>query len=244
MTDRFESILDESISALQAGVSLDDILAEVPEYADQLRPLLFASSLLADPNPRLVPEQKKADLRAEYLRQVADLPVLPVPTVSQKSQAIYRIIKRRLTREAVINDLVTIVITLAVTLSLMALILNVLAVESIPGDLLYPIKRTSESVRLNLTFDAPGRANLADQFNQRRLYEIEQLVAQNRAALVEFNGLLESKGDNLWVIEGYTIFLPDDVRLDPALQEGDRVQVVGFLRTNNVLVADTITAWP
>ena len=41
MTDRFESILDESISALQAGVPLEEILDEVPEYAAELRPLLY-----------------------------------------------------------------------------------------------------------------------------------------------------------------------------------------------------------
>ncbi len=38
MMDSFESILDESISALQAGVPLEEILAEVPEYAEELRP--------------------------------------------------------------------------------------------------------------------------------------------------------------------------------------------------------------
>lgn len=244
MTDSFESILDECISALQAGVPLDDILAEVPEYADQLRPLLFASTLLADPNPKLVPEQKKADLRATYLEQVAALPAVPMPTVGQKTQAIYHILKRRLTPKAILNDVATIIVTIVVTLGLMALILNYLALEATPGDLLYPVKRTAETLRLNLTSDPTTRADLTDQFNQRRLQEIDQLIEQNRAAVVEFSGVLESKGDNLWVVEGYPIFLPADAQLDPALQPGDRVRVIGFLRTNQVLVADTIRAAP
>ncbi len=48
MTDRFETILDESISALQAGVPIEEILAEVPDYALELRPMLYAAMLLAD----------------------------------------------------------------------------------------------------------------------------------------------------------------------------------------------------
>jgi len=57
--DRFESILDESISALQAGVPIDEILAEVPEYANELRPLLYAATVLADPNLNWSPKSEK-----------------------------------------------------------------------------------------------------------------------------------------------------------------------------------------
>ena len=83
MTDRFESILDESISALQAGVPIDDIIAEVPEYATELRPLLYAATLLADPNPDLVAEERKAALRSEYLKEAADLPPVS-PTLASR----------------------------------------------------------------------------------------------------------------------------------------------------------------
>jgi len=44
----------------------------------------------------------------------------------------------------------------------------------------------------------------------------------------------------LWVIEGHTIFLPTDIEVENDVQEGDIVEVIGLLRTNNVLVADTI----
>jgi hypothetical protein len=67
MTDQFEALLDESISALQAGVPIEEILAEVPDYATELRPLLYAATVLADPKPDLVPEERKAALRAHYM---------------------------------------------------------------------------------------------------------------------------------------------------------------------------------
>ncbi len=240
MSDSFESILDESISALQAGVPIEEILAETPEYATELRPLLYAATVLADPNPRLVPEERKLALRAEYMKQVADLPTVTAPLLNEKAQAIFRIIKRRLNRKAVLSDLVTITITIILTLFMAILILTYVARDALPGDFLYGFKRASENVQLSLTFNEAQRAVLADQFNQRRLAEIEQLIEQNRAAIVQFRGILETKGENLWIIEGRTVFLPTDVTLIGQPQEGDEVEVIGLLRTNNVLVADTI----
>ena len=240
MTDSFESILDESISALQAGVSIEEILAEVPEYSAELRPLLYAASLLADPNPKLIPAETKAALRADYMAQLADLPAIPVPTLGEKSQAIFRIVRRRLTREAVLNDLITVTITAILTLLMAALILNYTARDTIPGDFLYSVKRLSENTQLALTFNPEQQVELAEKFNQRRLSEIDQLIQANRAAVVQFQGILETKGENLWIIEGHAVFLPDDVIIDQTPQEGDRIEVIGLLRTNNVMVADTI----
>ena len=244
MMDSFESILDESISALQAGVPLEEILAEVPEYAEELRPLLYASMLLADPNPELAPEQTKAELRAEYMRQIADLPTLPTPSIGQKTQAVLRVMRRRLTKEAVLNDLVTVAVTIILTLGMLAFLLNFLAVDAIPGDLLYNVKRGSEILQLSFTLAEDRKLTLQETFNQRRLHEIEQLIQQNRAAVVEFQGILESKGENLWVIEGYTIVINDDITLPENLQTGDTVEVIGLLRTDNILMADTINLIP
>lgn len=239
MTDRFESILDESISALQAGVPIEDILSEVPEYAAELRPLLYAATVLADPNPSLAPEERKAALRAEYLDQATTLPTV-APSFGQKAQAILRIIQKRTTRRAVISDLVTISITIILTLAMTALILNFAAASALPGDMLYSVKRVSESIQRLFTIDQDQQDTLEEQFNQRRLKEIEQLIQQQRAAVVEFRGILEAKGENLWIIAGYTIFLPEDIVVEGDPQEGDMVKVVGLLRTNNVLVADSI----
>jgi hypothetical protein len=239
MTDRFESILDESISALQAGVPVDEILAETPEYAGELRPLLYAAMVLADPKPELVPEERKAALRAEYLAQAAELPPV-APTLTGKLQAVFNIVKKRLTRQAVLNDLVTMVITVMLTLTMSALILTYAASDTIPGDLLYGVKRASETIQLALTFDPTRQAELADTFNQERITEIELLLKQNRAASVQFKGVLDSKGETLWIIEGLNIALAADTIVQGNPQEGDKVEVIGLLRPSNVLVADSL----
>ena len=241
MTDRFESILDECISALQAGVPLEDVLAEVPEYSSELRPLLYAAMVLTEPKPEQIPAEKKAALRAEYMRQVAELPAITPSPWREKVRATTRVIKRRTTGSAVLKALVTIIITIVLTLTMVALALGFISTNTIPGDFLYGTKRMYENVRLSLTFSPEQKTTLSETFNQRRLAEIEALIEQNRAAVIQFKGRLETKGDNLWIVEGHTIFLPNDIRIEGEFEEGDTVEITGLLRSNNVLVADTIT---
>jgi hypothetical protein len=240
MTDRFEAILDESISALQAGVPIDEILAEVPEYATELRPLLYAATLLADPNPKLVPSEKKATLRQEYMQQVAELPTISAAPFSKKAHAIFKIVKRRSTRKAILSDLLTLTITILLTLIVGAFTLNYLALDTIPGDLLYGPKRISERVQLTMTSDPNRHAALENRFNQRRLVELEASLQQNRSGPFEFRGMVETIGENLWIVEGYTLLLSEETAISGKIQEGDTVKVFGQIQSNQVLVADRI----
>jgi hypothetical protein len=175
------------------------------------------------------------------MRQVAELSPITRSPWPEKVRAIFKVIKKRTTREAVVSDLITITITIILTLVLVVLALNYLAADTIPGDFLYGVKRLSENVHLAVTTNPERQAELEEVFNQRRLAEIETLIQQNRPAVVQFRGALKTKGENLWIVEDHTIFLPDDVTVDPKIREGDVIEIVGLLRTNNVLVADTIT---
>lgn len=238
--DRFEAILDESISALQAGVPIEEILAEAPDYAGELRPLLYAAQLVTDPQPQAVPEERKQALRAQYLAEAVELSPVS-PTLTEKGQAILNIMRRRFSRRAMLNDLVTVGVTIVLTLVMSFLVLSYAAQDSLPGDMLYTVKRVTESARLALTFEKDSRAALVETFKHTRILEIEELIRQKRAAMVDFNGILETKGENLWVIEGLTVFVPEDIgNLEADLQEGDPVEVIGLLRTNTILLAESI----
>lgn len=241
MSDSFESILDESISALQAGVPVEEILAEVPEYAGELRPLLYAATVLANPNPQLASEAQKSALRDKYMTQIAALPAPTHPSTGQKLQAVMSIMRRRLTPKAVLSDLTTVAITVILTLLMAVFILSYAAQDTLPGDFLYGVKRGSEAVQFYFTSGQADRFELARQFNQRRLAELDQLMQQNRTAVVGFRGVLENKGEHLWIIAGYTVLVPDDVTIKGDPEEGTEVEVAGFLRANQVLVADVIS---
>jgi hypothetical protein len=52
--------------------------------------------------------------------------------------------------------------------------------------------------------------------------------------------VLETKGETLWIIEGLTVLAPADMMVQGNPQEGDTVEVTGRLRTDKVVVADTL----
>ncbi len=241
MSDHFEAILDECVSALQAGVPIEDVLAEVPEYAAELRPMLHLATVLADPDPVLVPAEQKAALRNKYLQEVATLPAVPKPSGNEKVQAIYHVLKRRLTPQAVLSDLLTVLITALLTIVLSLLLLRYAAIDTIPGDPLYSLKRIEENTRLWLTpDDSTDQQRLEQTFNQRRLDEVERMTELSRIGLVNFVGVLESRGQNLWVVESYPVIITEDSTIQGNPQIGDRIEVVGFLRSNRNLLAETI----
>ncbi|MDM8521541.1 DUF5667 domain-containing protein [Anaerolineales bacterium HSG6] len=239
--NQFETILDECISAIQAGIPIDEVLETVPEYATELRPMLYAATILTEPNPVLIPTEQKANLRAKYMVEVATLPEPNAPPLTERIQAAYHITRRRLTREAILSDLLTIIITAMLTIIMALLLINYAAANTIPGDLLYRFKRTSETVQVNLSWSDTRVLALQETFDQRRLYEVEELLRQNRSGQVEFTGMVESQGERLWLIEGYPVILPTEMIIDSAIQAGSRVHVMGFLRINRDLVADEIT---
>jgi Domain of unknown function (DUF5667) len=100
---------------------------------------------------------------------------------------------------------------------------------SVPGDLLYNVKRAAERVELASALTTQARAALQQQLVQRRREEIRELVLQGSEAEVEFSGTLKSVSGQVWMV--------DDVRvtLDPAASVvGDPVigqQVTVYART-------------
>ena len=84
----------------------------------------------------------------------------------------------------------------------------------------YQKQTEPEFFQLSLTFDPERKAELEEEFNQHRLEEIEKLIEQNRAAVIQFKGILETKGENLWIVEDHTIFLPNDISIEDEIVEG------------------------
>jgi LysM repeat protein len=100
---------------------------------------------------------------------------------------------------------------LVATAALLALILGsflggaALAAESsLPGDPLYGLKRLTENVRML------GNTQLAEQFGQRRVEEILQLYALQRAEDVDFSGRVAAMDGLNWQVAGLALMVPAD----------------------------------
>ncbi len=86
--------------------------------------------------------------------------------------------------------------------------------KSLPGDLLYPIKTSSERVRLFIRARPDGAQRpRAGILERRRRHEAQAVAEQGRrVANLSLDGTIEEIHDNRWKVSGL------DLTLDPALQ--------------------------
>jgi hypothetical protein len=93
------------------------------------------------------------------------------------------------------------------------------AQSALPGDTLYPLKITLEQTRLSLARSAVDRAELQMEFAQRRLVEIEGLIAEGRyrnivSATQEFESYINNA-----LIEADRISVSDPAQAADLLRE-------------------------
>jgi len=161
MADKLAQTLEECLELLRQGVSLEECLARYPEYAGELEPLLRTAQVARERLSFGIPTRAKARIRARVMaewnhehaprEQPWRLPSL-VP------------------RWAVVTACVVLALLLGGAGTAMA------AGGAVPGDLLYPVKMTTEEVRLAFTFSDLAKAELHVDLAERRVDEIRKLV--------------------------------------------------------------------
>ncbi len=82
------------------------------------------------------------------------------------------------------------------------------ALSSLPGDMLYPIKLVTENVRISLTWQGKEKAKLKTEFANRRLDEVKTLAKQPnvskehiKVAMNDFKDKVESAKQDLAVVK-------------------------------------------
>lgn len=182
MTEGFEGILDECIDRLRRGESLEQCLERYPEQAAELEPLLrvaLAAHKASSVEPR--PEfkaQARYQIQSVLRTRERKRPSRRVPFLGW------------LPRWAT-------AILVAVFVFLMAGGGTVAAAsDSMPGDILYPVKMATERVQIAFTFSDGGKAELHAKFAGRRAEEVARMA---------------ERGDVDWV-EALTLRLDDHLR--------------------------------
>ena len=195
MNAELEASLIECLDALERGEPVAHILARYPASAAQLRPLLTTAMTL--PAFRMEPsEQQKMASRQAFLDQAATL------RQAQQPRRASRLMPRFAMFFAALSVMLAVLGSGAVVASGSAL----------PGDPLYPLKRTVENARLAFTADAAARTALRAEFETQRRLEASALLEARREIEVEFSGPIESIQANAWVVAGLV------VRIDGATQ--------------------------
>ena len=166
MKNNFNDILDACIDRIiRKGDSVEKCLESYPEQAVELEPLLKAAISAK--------EVSSIELRDEFQR-LAKARLLSAAAAKSEEEGRRRVpIWRWQRRWAVI---------LSVVLALVIMGGGTVAAStnSLPGDLLYPVKTTTERVQEFFTFGREAKANLYIRFAERRIDEIEALADRAR----------------------------------------------------------------
>lgn len=218
-TNRLETIFEDCLQRLQVGEPLEVILADYPEDAKQLHPLLLTAANLHALRPATTATERNTR-RAQFLAAAATRR----PSLTRKVA--------RLPLRALVTSLVLLVV---IGVSLLGT--GLASAKALPGETLYPVKRAVERTRLTLTGTSLDRLRLAESFDQQRTMEAARLVENQRSEEVSFHGMLESNLDGSWQVGGLTVYSQDPAA-DWQNLSGAQVEVVGYTRPGGVEVQD------
>ena len=224
-------ILEQCLVEIEQGADVDTVLFRRPEHADELRPILEASirakSMVA-PVPSAEAMRRN---RAKVLQRAAEM-----REVSVKHSL--RIWFASLRRAAVM--LTILVLALVSGTGLVRAASN-----TIPGDNLYPVKRTWEDVLLLFTFDPQQRQQLEFEHENERLEELNELIAEGRSEKVNFAGYVTRRSGNEWRVSGIPVIVsPQAILPDQPVIVGAAVRIVGQTRSDGTVIAERVELLP
>jgi hypothetical protein len=213
MSDELIEIFDDCLNALAAGASRDDCLARYPALRDELRPLLaVAGAARAMGASASIPRQAEMSSRAKFLAGGAQLR----PADPSRSR-----VGRRLAPRAA-AALAALALVAVGTYGVVAA-----SARSLPGDVLYGVKRTVEQTRLLLVPDEDARTELQAELDERRVEEVQAVTEQKRTARVEFSGTVESMEGERWSVAQVIVILSPETRMEGTPSLGTFVEVSG-----------------
>ncbi len=216
--------LENCLQNLEQGQDLDTVLARYPKLADELRPILEAS-LLARTSDRTIQIDAQRRGRARLMQRAAEM----------------REAKRSRRRMIPMFSRWAITFGMAGALFLSSTGLVSASSGTLPGDQLYPVKRTWEDVRLFFVFNPQGRNILESRYEQERLNEIDELLVKGRSAPITFSGLVVSQQNGQWMISGIPVSVTSSTRLPTGMvSSGVPVTVVGATRNDGTVDAQEI----
>src|SRR5512139_13756 len=227
MNDLYEA-LEVCLHDIEQGADIDTVLFRYPDLADELRPILEASgnaSRMAVPAPSTEVVRRN---RARVLQRAAQL------REAKAKQSARRFWMASLRRVAV---------TLAVVAVLFASGTGLVraASSTLPGDQLYPVKRTWEDVLVLFAFNSQQRNALEVEHENERHHELKELFAEGRSAEVEFAGQVTRQNGNDWVVSGVPVLISAQTEIrDQGIVIGSAVQVEGRTQSNGAVVAEKV----
>ena len=219
--------LEICLQEIEKGAEVESVLLRYPDLADELRPILQASigaksMAVTAPSADVVRRN-----RSRVLQHAAQMREGKV----KSSQRIWFASLRRIA--------VTLVVVIVLFVSGTGLVGA--SSNTLPGDNLYPVKRTWEGLRLFFTFNPLERQALESEHENERLHEVQEVLAEGRSTEVDFNGMVTSQTGNEWVVANVRVLISNQTEIrDQGITVGSPVRVRGVTQGNGTVTAERI----
>ena len=224
-------VLEICLQDIEQGADIETVLFRYPDLADELRSILEASmnaKRMAIPAPSAEVIQRNRAKVLQHASQMREAKANP-------SRRIWFASLRRL--------MVTLAVVVALFVSGTGLVRA--ASTTLPGDNLYPVKRTWEDMLVAFTFNVQQRDALEVEHENERLQELQGLFAEKRSAQVDFAGTVTGQSGTEWVVSGVTVMISAQTEIrDQGIVVGSPVRVKGQTQSNNVVSAERIELLP
>jgi hypothetical protein len=221
-------LLEECLQEMRAGVSLDEVLEKYPAQSFNLRPLLeVAWMTVLHQSCETIPAAARNRSRADFLAHAVQLR----ETVELQP------------RRSSFFSLAFPTAALSLVVLSALLFTGLASANTIPGDLLYPIKINLERVGQALVSDIPSRMEGVVKFDTRRAGEVKELLASGRSEPVFFGGFLDRDDSNevaTWKVENISLTFADgfDTPLDALA--GSFVELNGTTQQQGTVLVDSL----
>ncbi len=210
MNNKLYDALETCLQEIEKGAALESVIARYPDLASELRPILKASiqarRLSADPSADAMRRGRAKLLqRASEMREAKIAPRKRVIPIFQR---------------------LALSLGMAATFLVSGTGLVGASATALPGENLYPVKRTWEDLQLLFTLDRDVRDVVKSQFEIERLHEVNELIAEGRHEVIQFAGVF-MQVNGVYYVSGVNVLIPSNLQIP---EIGSAVIVTG--RTN------------
>jgi hypothetical protein len=229
MNEKMSDALQTCLQALEKGEALESVLASFPVLEKELRPILEASIRARSLMDSTVPDEVKRRGRLRLLQSVTEM----------------RKVRRSPRRTWLYNFRPLAVVLMLAIFFLSSTGLVSASSVALPGDHLYPVKRTWEGMRLFFTLKNDERQNLEMEYDNERLDETNDLLTEGRAESITFSGYITAQADVQWIISGIPVSITAQTILpSEPVTIGSAVTVYGMTTLDGFVDARSIEVVP
>lgn len=227
MSEKLFDALETCLQILEKGETIDSALARFPDLAEELRPIIEASLHAQTLAVADIPGDVQRRGRARLLQHA-----------SQMREA-----KRAPRRRTWLFSFRPVAVTLMLVVFFLSSTGLVRASNgALPGDNLYPVKRTWENVTLAFA-PTQKRDQLKLTYETERVEEINELFTEGRSETVSFLGYVNQQAEDQWTVAGIRVVIDANTVLPTTpVSVGAAVMVTGRTDAQGSIVAQTIVS--